>query len=311
MYRNISPAAQDHRDDHDAGVVNLNEARGPDPGFKHRWLDRLQDADPPRHSIFALAYALTRFPAAKAKTPKVFSTMAKIAARAHVSLPVAKRDIKWLHDHGWLAFGTLSIEELAALRVRSNDELITKVRVLTLPGADHAPQHREKPPEEPDLFDEGDGSPAIWGGGSPAIRGVDRPRSTESTTLGTLKERERAREKKAALQGRTKPAARSRSTIGRPLRETPPSQSTKAGAPSASVKNLPIITSPADPQRRRSGRRAGEAGSGDATTSAGSNTSRHHRRRRHRERSSRRRRSWRLSPKCSALMPGSINRRVI
>jgi hypothetical protein len=137
-------------------VVNFNEARGPDSGFTYRWLDRLQDADPPRHSIFALAYAMTRIPSAKSTSPKTYESISKIAARAHVVRSTAADDLKWLHDHGWLTNGTLSAEELAkAPRVR-NGITKTKVRLLTMPGADRAPPvetHRETPPAEADLFD--------------------------------------------------------------------------------------------------------------------------------------------------------------
>ena len=105
----------------DAEIINFNEARGPDPGFRHRWLDRLQD-DPrlPRQSVFGVAYAVARFVDAKAATPKVWASIAKIAARAQVPVSTAKADLKWLHDHGWLTFGAGHFK--------------TKVRVLMMPG---------------------------------------------------------------------------------------------------------------------------------------------------------------------------------
>lgn len=125
--------AQGRRPQADAdNVIDL----GSDRGFKHRWLDRLQDADPPRHSIFAVAYAAARFTDAKA-APKVWAAIAKIAARAHVSLAVAKRDLQWLHANGWLAFLPGSYK--------------TKVRVLTLPAKQDT--QPETQPLEADLFD--------------------------------------------------------------------------------------------------------------------------------------------------------------
>ena len=106
----------------EAKIINFNEARGPDPGIRHRWLDRLQD-DPqlPRCSTFAVAYAVARFIDAKAATPKVWASIAKIAARAQVPLSTAKAELKWLHDHGWLTFGAGHFK--------------TKVRVLMMPDA--------------------------------------------------------------------------------------------------------------------------------------------------------------------------------
>src|ERR1700733_1220607 len=86
-------------------IVNLNEARGPNPGFRHRWLDRLQDDPERRQSTFSVAYALARRIDAKKSTPEVWPGIEWIAEKAQVSISTAKAELKWLHDRGWLAFG--------------------------------------------------------------------------------------------------------------------------------------------------------------------------------------------------------------
>jgi hypothetical protein len=90
---------------HDAKIINFNEARGPDPGFRHRWLDRLQDDPERRQSTFSVAYALARRIDPKKSTPEVWPGIELIAATAQVSISTAKAELKWLHDRGWLAFG--------------------------------------------------------------------------------------------------------------------------------------------------------------------------------------------------------------
>lgn len=103
---------------------SVNVAEINSPGFKYRWLDRLQD-DPelPRHSAFAVAYSLTRFINDKKSgsgTRKARPSVRKIAALAQASLTSTKEDLKWLHDRGWLAF--------------EDGIYQTKIRVLTLPA---------------------------------------------------------------------------------------------------------------------------------------------------------------------------------
>jgi hypothetical protein len=89
----------------DAKIINFNETRGPDPGFRHRWLDRLQDDPERRQSTFSVAYALARRIDPKKAAPEVWPGIELIAATAQVSISTAKTELKWLHDRGWLAFG--------------------------------------------------------------------------------------------------------------------------------------------------------------------------------------------------------------
>jgi hypothetical protein len=86
-------------------IINFNEARGPDPGFRHRWLDRLQDDPERRQSTFSVAYALARRIDPKKAAPEVWPGIESIAGMAQVSISTAKTELKWLHDRGWLAFG--------------------------------------------------------------------------------------------------------------------------------------------------------------------------------------------------------------
>jgi hypothetical protein len=86
-------------------IINFNEARGPDPGFRHRWLDRLQDDPDRRQSTFSVAYALARRIDPKKAAPEVWPGIESIAGMAQVSISTAKTELKWLHDRGWLAFG--------------------------------------------------------------------------------------------------------------------------------------------------------------------------------------------------------------
>jgi hypothetical protein len=88
-----------------AKIINFNEARGPDPGFRHRWLDRLQDDPDRRQSTFSVAYALARRIDPKKAAPEVWPGIESIAGMAQVSISTAKTELKWLHDRGWLAFG--------------------------------------------------------------------------------------------------------------------------------------------------------------------------------------------------------------
>ncbi|SHN69104.1 hypothetical protein [Bradyrhizobium erythrophlei] len=90
---------------HDAKIINLNEARGPDIGFRYRWLDRLHEDPERRHSTFAVAYALARRIDAKKAAPEVWPGIEWIAAKAKVSVSTAKSELKWLHDRGWLRLG--------------------------------------------------------------------------------------------------------------------------------------------------------------------------------------------------------------